>query len=96
MEVARYLLATRTLGKGGTVESLIKGVPEDVQLLASNYVVELDKKASIDTESGREVSAIPPLLLDGTSPRTTLEDISNTKQASTRPLSAKPNKTPRR
>ncbi|KAK3291304.1 uncharacterized protein B0H64DRAFT_349303 [Chaetomium fimeti] len=64
----RYLLAARTLAKGGTVESLMKGVLEDVQLLASGRVMELATEASIASlmrKAIEEVSAIPPSLPDG-------------------------------
>ena len=43
----RYLLAASSLGKGGTVESLMKGVLEGTQLLASSRVMELATEASI-------------------------------------------------
>lgn len=33
----RYLMAISTLGKGGKVETLMKGILQDVQLLADNY-----------------------------------------------------------
>lgn len=77
----RYLLAARTLGKGGTVESLMKGVLEDVQLLASSRVMELATEASIAAlmrKAIEEVAAIPPSLPDGIPPDPIFEDISNT------------------
>ncbi|KAK3368966.1 hypothetical protein B0T24DRAFT_346198 [Lasiosphaeria ovina] len=64
----RYLLAARTLGKGGTVESLMKGVLEDIQLLANSRVMELATEASIAAlirKAIDELSAILPLLPDG-------------------------------
>ncbi|KAL2064627.1 hypothetical protein VTL71DRAFT_3764 [Oculimacula yallundae] len=35
----RYIKAVRTLGKGGRVESWMKGILEDIQLLASNHTM---------------------------------------------------------
>ncbi|KAF7547913.1 hypothetical protein G7Z17_g7398 [Cylindrodendrum hubeiense] len=43
----RYLLAARTLGKGSTVESLMKGILDDVQLLAGNR---FDSSLTCDAE----------------------------------------------
>jgi len=68
----RYLLAARSLGKGATVESLMKGVLEDTQLLASSRVMELATEASVAALIRRaieEVSAIPSSLPEGTIPR---------------------------
>lgn len=62
----RYVLASRTWGKRDTVESLMKGILEDVQLLNSNQVTELAAiRKAVD-----EVSAIPPSLPEGNPSRT--------------------------
>ncbi|KAH6976720.1 hypothetical protein EDB80DRAFT_899880 [Ilyonectria destructans] len=63
----RYLLAARTLGKGSTVESLTKGILDDVQLLAGNRVTKLATEAEIGEliRAAREVSAIPTSLPGG-------------------------------
>ncbi|RYO74334.1 hypothetical protein DL764_010859 [Monosporascus ibericus] len=64
----RYLLAARTLGKGDTVESLMKGILDDVQLLTGNRVTKLPTKAEIAhliRAAIDEVSAIPPSLPAG-------------------------------
>ncbi|KAM5348925.1 hypothetical protein ACJ41O_008748 [Fusarium nematophilum] len=63
----RYLLAARTLGKGSTVESLMKGILDDVQLLAGNRVTKLATEAEIGEliRAAREVSAIPTSLPGG-------------------------------
>ena len=93
----RYVLAVRTWAKGDTVESLMKGILEDVQLLTSNRVAELPTETSVAAvirEVIEEVSAIPPSLPHGTSPGPILEEISNTEQAFARPIPAKPNETP--
>ncbi len=41
--VERYYSAVKTLGKGGKVESLIKGMLEDIQLLASIKTMTMSK-----------------------------------------------------
>lgn len=69
----RYRLAMPTLRKGGTVESLMKGILEDIQLLSSNRVAELPTETSFTVEIRKaieEVSAIPSSLPDGNSSRT--------------------------
>lgn len=43
----RYALAARTWSKGDTVESLMKGILEDLQLLTSNRVAELPTQTSV-------------------------------------------------
>jgi len=60
----RYLLAVRTLGKGSRVETLMKGILEDIQLLV------IDRGIATVTDAQRkevakaieEVSALPPSL----------------------------------
>ncbi|RYP50627.1 hypothetical protein DL768_003909 [Monosporascus sp. mg162] len=66
--IERYLLAARTLGKGDTVESLMKGILDDVQLLTGNRVTKLPTEADIAhliRGAIDEVSAIPPSLPAG-------------------------------
>jgi len=68
----RYLLAARTLGKGDTVESLMKGILDDIHLLTSNRTINLPTRAEIAAlirVAIAEVSAIPPSLPAGTPPR---------------------------
>ncbi|RYP06064.1 hypothetical protein DL765_009636 [Monosporascus sp. GIB2] len=64
----RYFLAVRTLGKGSRVEMLMKGILEDVQLLAGNHVMKLATKSELGklVEATKEVSAISPSLPAGT------------------------------
>jgi len=61
----RYVLAVRTLGKGSRVESLMKGMLEDLQLLAGNRMMKLATEAQLGelAKAAEEVSAIPPSLL---------------------------------
>ncbi|KAK4205918.1 putative HET containing-domain vegetative incompatibility protein, partial [Rhypophila decipiens] len=73
----RYALAALTWSKGDTVESLMKGILEDVQLLTSNRVAELPTQTSVAAmirEAIEEVSAIPPSLPNGIHPSTTHEN----------------------
>ena len=68
----RYLLAARTLGKGDTVESLMKGILDDIQLLTGNRVTKLATEAKIAElirTALQDVSAIPSSLPAGISPR---------------------------
>ncbi|KAK3349952.1 WD40-repeat-containing domain protein [Lasiosphaeria hispida] len=65
----RFLLAVHTLGKGGRVESLMKGIQEDVQLLTGYHVTKLATQASI--AAVRE--HISALLLHGIHPPATAE-----------------------
>jgi hypothetical protein len=72
----RYLLAARTLGKGDTVESLMKGILDDIHLLTSNRVTNLPTRAEIAVliqSAVVEVSAIPSSLPAGIPPRMKLE-----------------------
>ncbi|KAK3364018.1 hypothetical protein B0T25DRAFT_587633 [Lasiosphaeria hispida] len=73
----RYVLATRTWGKGDTVESLMKGILEDVQLLSSNRVAGLPTETNVAAairKAIEEVSAISPSLPTGTHPSATHEN----------------------
>jgi hypothetical protein len=58
----RYLSAVRILGKGSQVETLMKGMLEDVQLLAINHgmvtVTNTQRKEVADAI--KEVAALPP------------------------------------
>ncbi|KAH9206205.1 hypothetical protein DL95DRAFT_429663 [Leptodontidium sp. 2 PMI_412] len=59
----RYINAARTLGKGGRVESWMKGILEDVQLLASNHAMTAIEVESIN-KAIEEVSDIEPSIPD--------------------------------
>jgi hypothetical protein len=68
----RYLLAARTLGKGDTVESLMKGILDDIHLLTSNRTINLPTRAEIAAlirAAIAEASAIPPSLPAGIPPK---------------------------
>jgi hypothetical protein len=56
----RYLKAVRTLGKGGKVETLMMGMLEDTQLLASDYGLQAFTKDQIEqiAKALKEVSDI--------------------------------------
>jgi hypothetical protein len=58
----RYLSAVRTLGKGNEVEKLMKGILENVLLLACEHNMEIATKDQLEqiAKAIREVSAIPP------------------------------------
>ena len=58
----RYLKAVRTLGKGNRVELLMKGMLEDVQLLACDHGMKTVTKTEFEqiAKAITEVSAIPP------------------------------------
>ncbi|OAP54477.1 hypothetical protein AYL99_11578 [Fonsecaea erecta] len=62
----RYLKAVRNLGKGGRVEVLMKGILEDMQLLAGNGVVKLASEAQLrDLKAAiEEISALKPSIPD--------------------------------
>ncbi|ETS77351.1 hypothetical protein PFICI_11225 [Pestalotiopsis fici W106-1] len=64
----RYKLAFRTLGKGSLVESLMKGILDDVQLLAGNHIMKLGTEADLRrlAEASDEVSTLPPSLPSNT------------------------------
>ncbi|KAH6717475.1 hypothetical protein BKA61DRAFT_547365 [Leptodontidium sp. MPI-SDFR-AT-0119] len=59
----RYINAAWTLGKGGRVESWMKGILEDVQLLASNHAMTAIEVESIN-KAIEEVSDIEPSIPD--------------------------------
>jgi hypothetical protein len=58
----RYLSAVRTLGKGNEVEKLMKGILEDVQLLAHEHSMKMASNIQLEqiTTAVEEVEAIPP------------------------------------
>jgi hypothetical protein len=63
----RYRLAVHALGEGYRVETLMKGMLEDIKLLARNQAVE----AATETEVGKPIQVIkemarPPSLLEDT------------------------------
>jgi hypothetical protein len=61
----RYLMAVRTLGKGGKVESLMKGILQDVQLLADNYGMRITSDLVKELSNAIEdVSEIQPSVPD--------------------------------
>jgi hypothetical protein len=70
----RYFMAVRTVGKGDRVETLMKGMLEDVQLLTGNRAIEAATEAQVGEleKALKEVSTIPPSLpTDGSSPSIT-------------------------
>jgi len=62
----RYLKAVRTLGKGNRVELLMKGMLEDVQLLADSHSMRAvtTEQAEQIVQALSDVSALPPSLDD--------------------------------
>ena len=60
----RYRIAIRALGKGNQVEALMKGMLEDVQLLAGNYAIKASTEAEVErlVKAIEELSAMPPSL----------------------------------
>ncbi|KAI0153452.1 hypothetical protein BJ166DRAFT_532799 [Pestalotiopsis sp. NC0098] len=65
-KVERYALALRTLSMGSRVESLMKGIVIDVQLLADNHVMRLATVAEMErlVEARIEMSACTSPLQD--------------------------------
>lgn len=57
----RYISAVKTLGKGNEVEKLIKGMLEDIQLLACEHGLKIATKAQQEliAKAITEVSAVP-------------------------------------
>lgn len=57
----RYLSAVRTLGKGNEVEKLMKGMLEDVQLLAGEHNMKIASNTQLEkiVKAISDVSAIP-------------------------------------
>ena len=58
----RYLSAVKTLGKGNRVEALMRGMLEDVQLLAINHgmTTVTDTQQKEVAEAIKELAALPP------------------------------------
>ncbi|KAH6665449.1 hypothetical protein B0J14DRAFT_606156 [Halenospora varia] len=57
----RYFSAAKTLGKGGRVETLMKGMLEDVQLLVNTYGMRIPStQAGAVTQAIEDVSSIAP------------------------------------
>ncbi|KAM3087026.1 hypothetical protein ACMFMF_000958 [Clarireedia jacksonii] len=62
----RYLKAARTIGKGGRVESLMKGILDDMQLMTSKFPDRINKrKRNALDEAIEDVSKMEPSLPDG-------------------------------
>lgn len=66
----RYLKAVRTMGKGAGVESLIKGILEDLQLLVGNHLVNMTSGEHIKdlATTIKEISSIEPSIPEGEFP----------------------------
>ena len=62
----KYLSAVRTLGKGNRVETLMKGMLEDLQLLAINHgmIPETDTREKELARAIEEVAALQPSLTE--------------------------------
>jgi alkaline phosphatase len=62
----RYLKAVRVMGKGARVESLVKGILEDLQLLVGNHLVHVtsDEQNQALAASIKDVSDIEPSIPD--------------------------------
>ena len=58
----RYRIAVRALGKGSRVEALMKGMLEDVQLLAGTHAIKASSKAEVGKiiKAIEELSVLPP------------------------------------
>ena len=62
----RYVKAARTIGKGGRVENLIKGILHDLQLLATKFPeVTTPRGKDQLAKAVEEVTMIDPSLPDG-------------------------------
>ncbi|KAI9742898.1 MAG: hypothetical protein M1818_003627 [Claussenomyces sp. TS43310] len=73
----RYLSALRVLGKGNQIETLMKGILEDVQLLACEHGMKTATKAQQEqvAKAITEVQAIPPSIPQHTTQGTGLTAI---------------------
>lgn len=71
----RYFSAAKTLGKGGRVETLMKGILEDIHLLASNHAMGAATTNQVDeiAKAIRDVSGI-----ESSIPESVLHDIAFT------------------
>jgi NACHT NTPase-like protein len=62
----RYVKAARTIGKGGRVEDLIRGILDDLQLLATKFPAVTTPRTKEQLEKAiEEVSKMEPSLPDG-------------------------------
>ena len=61
MRLERYYKAVKTIGKGNKIENLMKGIMEDVQLLACERGIKIANKSRIEQVSAAitEVAALP-------------------------------------
>jgi len=68
LRLDRYRIAIRALGKGNKVEALMKGMLEDIQLLAGNYVIKALTAAEVAklVKAIEEISEMPPSLSEDT------------------------------
>ncbi|KAF4634407.1 hypothetical protein G7Y89_g3703 [Cudoniella acicularis] len=68
--VERYRLAVRRLGKESKVEELMKGMLEDVQLLAANQAVKAAGGGKVDelVKAVRSLEKVPPSVPDSYGP----------------------------
>lgn len=71
--IDRYISAAKTFGKGGRVEVLMKGMLDDVLLLASNHGLESATAHQVDqlTKAIQEMSGIKPSIPDSEFQETT-------------------------
>ena len=62
----RYLAAVKTLGKGSRVETLMKGILEDVNLLAisNDLATETNERGKELTKAINDITALSPSLLE--------------------------------
>lgn len=62
----RYIKAARTIGKGGRVETLMKGILDDLQLLTTEFPKSTSRRGQENlTNALEEVSKMEPSLPDG-------------------------------
>jgi hypothetical protein len=62
----RYLKAVRRIGKGGRVEVLMRGILQDLQILASNRTMKMNSEAKVQAleRAVEEISALKPSVAD--------------------------------
>jgi hypothetical protein len=62
----RYMKAARTIGKGGRIEDLVKGILDNLQLMATNFPEVASPRSKENLEKAvQEVSKMDPSLPDG-------------------------------
>jgi len=66
----RYLKVVRGMGKGGRVEDLMRGILEDLQLLAGNRVIHLASEGKALSAAIKDISALKPSISDEELPET--------------------------